>query len=209
MVLLHSRLHEYGLVWVSFSNIQDLGSDGGCELATPLQSQNNALLGVAMSQLRTRGARSHIFRLRLRSYSKFSHPYPAPKFFEFQNPTLVQTAKTISATKKRIYCVVFFSFLFWPCRFLLLPKIKSDSAFRSGLSKIFDSGFISGFERKRRILPEMNPSLWIIGYLLLTLLLTNRNLNINTEKPRQRWCFVPKDKANTFFYAKFVGKNLH
>jgi len=52
-----------------------------------------------LSQVLTRGGRSHMFEIRLRSCSKIFESGSGSKIFKLKNPTRLQTPDTIDATK--------------------------------------------------------------------------------------------------------------
>jgi len=94
-----------------------------------------------LTHVSTRGGQSHFFRLRLRSCLKI--PDPGPTIFQIWESYSCSDSSYIHRSNRNL---PMFLLKELPHRFLLLPKLKSDSG--SGFSQIFDSGSGSGFKRK-------------------------------------------------------------
>jgi len=108
--------------------------------------------------LRTRGGRSHFFRLRRRSCSKIFESGPDLAILR-----IWESDSCSDSGHNRWYNRNLPMFLLkkWQHRLLLLPKWKSDPG--SGFSQIFYSG--PDRKEKPRIFPESTPALQIQSHL--------------------------------------------
>jgi len=117
-------------------------------------------------RINTRGGRSHFFRLRLRSCSKFLNPGPA----------ILQIWESDSCSdsgyNRQSNCnLPMFLPKKWLHRLLLLPKWKSDSGPAPFFHKFLTPGPDLGPREKRRILPDSTPVIRIRSHLWSTLTL--------------------------------------
>jgi len=86
----------------------------------------------------SRGGWSHFFRLRLRSCSKMFDSGSGLAILQIWESDSCSDSGYNHRSSRNL---PMFLLTKWPCRVLLLPKLKIDSGSGSGFSQIFDSGF--------------------------------------------------------------------
>jgi len=107
------------------------------------------------------GGRSHFFRLRLRFCSKFFESGSGSRCVNFSNLRVRLLFRLLRQSRQPKITNDFTSEI--PTQIPATADIDSGSG--SDTSKIFDSGSVSAFERKRRILLQSTPEHGIRGHL--------------------------------------------